>query len=80
MCSRAWRRFRFPAIALVALSILAQTSRAATEIPFENRAGMIWLKVSLTTRAEPLSFLLDSGAGAMAEARSLLPCLVEVVQ
>jgi len=38
-------------------------SEAATEIPFEYREGLIWLSVSATGRAEPLRFLLDSGAG-----------------
>src|SRR5947208_2813477 len=43
---------------------LAQQGRAASEIPFEKCAGMIWLKVTCAGHAEPLTFLLDSGAGA----------------
>lgn len=35
-----------------------------TEVPFEHRAGLIWVKVSVPQSAEPLNFLLDSGAGA----------------
>ncbi len=37
---------------------------ASTEIPFEYRDGLIWLRVTATGRPEPLHFLLDSGAGA----------------
>ncbi len=40
-----------------------QPARAATEIPFTFRAGMIWLKVGVAGQATPLNFLLDSGAG-----------------
>ena len=40
-----------------------QPARAATEIPFTFRAGMIWLKVSVAGQSAPLNFLLDSGAG-----------------
>ena len=40
-----------------------QPARAATEIPFTFRAGMIWLKVSGAGQTTPLNFLLDSGAG-----------------
>ena len=44
--------------------ILLPRGQAATEIPFEHRDGLIWLKVTAAGRAEPLRFLLDSGAGA----------------
>ena len=37
---------------------------AATPIPFQFRDGMIWLKVAVAGKSEPLNFLLDSGAGA----------------
>lgn len=39
---------------------------AATPIPFQFNDGMIWLKVTVAGRAEPLNFLLDSGAGSSA--------------
>ena len=42
----------------------ARPARAATEIPFAYREGMICLKVSVTGQPAPLNFLLDSGAGA----------------
>ena len=37
--------------------------RAAKDVPFTFRGGMIWLKVDLANRAAPLNFVLDSGAG-----------------
>lgn len=37
--------------------------RAATEVPFTFRSGMIWLKVVVGGQTTPLHFLLDSGAG-----------------
>lgn len=43
--------------------ILAASGRAASEIPFRFRNGMIWLKVEVAGQAMPLNFLLDSGAG-----------------
>ena len=33
-------------------------------IPFEYRDGLIWVKVAADSSAEPLNFLLDSGAGS----------------
>jgi hypothetical protein len=36
------------------------------EIPFQYRAGLIWLKVDVAGEREPLNFLLDSGAGVSA--------------
>jgi hypothetical protein len=37
---------------------------AATPIPFIYRDGLIWLKVAVTGKDEPLNFVLDSGAGS----------------
>ncbi len=34
----------------------------AQEIPFDFREGLIWIKVRVPASAEPLNFLLDSGA------------------
>lgn len=45
------------------LLLLADRGQAAVEIPFALRDGLIWLQVSTAGRAEPLHFLLDSGAG-----------------
>ena len=44
-------------------SIVSAPCCAAPEIPFEFRAGMIWVKVNLEGRSTRLNFLLDSGAG-----------------
>ncbi len=54
-----------PLLAILFLSVLLglQPARAATEIPFTFRAGMIWLKVGVAGQSAPLNFLLDSGAG-----------------
>lgn len=54
-----------PFLAIFFLSVLPglQPARAATEIPFTFRAGMIWLKVGVAGQSTPLNFLLDSGAG-----------------
>ena len=54
-----------PFLAIFFLSVLAglQPARAATEIPFAYRAGMIWLKVGVAGQSTSLNFLLDSGAG-----------------
>jgi hypothetical protein len=62
MC-RAVRAGRF--FSLLFLFLLFCTSRlpAATSIPFRFRDGMIWVKVAVTGHDQPLSFLLDSGAG-----------------
>ena len=53
-------------ISLVSIALLVCASRlsAATSIPFQFRDGMIWLKVAVADKNEPLNFLLDSGAGA----------------
>jgi len=34
------------------------------EIPFESNEGLLWIKATLAQSAEPLNFLLDTGAGA----------------
>ena len=54
-----------PLLAIFLLSALLgrQSARAATEIPFTFRDGMIWLKLSVTGQSTRLNFLLDSGAG-----------------
>jgi len=54
---------RLFALLLAAWIIVATPGRAATEIPFTFRSGMIWLKVEAGGSAGPLAFLLDSGAG-----------------
>ena len=56
------RRLRF--ILALALLLCANRLFAATPIPFHFRDGMIWLKVAVPGKSEPLHFLLDSGAGA----------------
>jgi len=48
---------------LGALSGAFAVSSSEVEFPFEHRGGLIWLKVSVPQSAEPLNFLLDSGAG-----------------
>jgi Aspartyl protease len=55
---------RLISILTLALLLCANRLFAATPIPFEFRDGMIWLKVAVAGRGEPLYFLLDSGAGA----------------
>jgi hypothetical protein len=50
-------------ILFLALSLFVGRVSASPLIPFEYRDGMIWLKVSVSGRREPLNFLLDSGAG-----------------
>jgi hypothetical protein len=54
----------FSASVLVAALFAAQVqpSRSA-EFPFESRAGVIWVRVSVAQSPEPLNFLVDSGAG-----------------
>ena len=44
------------------INVQAQPS-PSTEFAFEHRGGLIWVKVSVPQSAEPLNFLLDSGAG-----------------
>ena len=53
-------------IPILVLALLFCTNRlfAATPIPFQFRDGMVWLKVAVAGKSEPLDFLLDSGASA----------------
>ena len=53
-------------ISILALALLfcANGLFAATPIPFQFRDGMVWVKVAVAGKSEPLNFLLDSGAGA----------------
>jgi hypothetical protein len=52
---------------LVALSLpLSAQSKVLGEIPFQFHDGLIWLKVGVAGKSEPLNFLLDSGAGVSA--------------
>jgi len=37
---------------------------STNEIPFELRDGLLWIKASVPQSAEPLNFLVDTGAGA----------------
>jgi hypothetical protein len=39
-------------------------SEPCSKIPFQYRDGLIWVKVELAGKKEPLNFLLDSGASA----------------
>jgi hypothetical protein len=57
---------RFLVFVLVAelLLPLAAQSETLSEIPFQFRDGLIWLKVELAGKKGQLNFLLDSGAGA----------------
>jgi hypothetical protein len=60
---------------LVLLLPLSAKSEVQREIHFEYDGGLIWPKVNVTGKSEPLNFLLDSGAGVSAidlqKARSL---------
>jgi predicted aspartyl protease len=56
----------FVLITVLVLTTLAHAragSRTPPEFPFELRGGLLWVKVSVPQSAEPLNFLLDSGAG-----------------
>lgn len=53
----------FLAIAIASL-LFSGRLHAGVSIPIQFRDGMIWLKVSVPGKSEPLNFLLDSGAGA----------------
>jgi len=56
---------------LVATLLKAQADdSAANEIPFECREGLLWIKASVPQSAQPLNFLLDTGAGASVINRS----------
>lgn len=58
------RHCRLLSLILALLLHAAVGARAATPIPFQFRDGMIWLKIIVDGKSEPLNFLLDSGAGA----------------
>jgi len=51
--------------AILLLPLSAQ-SKVLGEIPFQFHDGLIWLKVGVAGKSEPLNFLLDSGAGVSA--------------
>ena len=51
--------------AILLLPLSAQ-SKVLGEIPFEFQDGLIWLKVGVAGKSEPLNFLLDSGSGVSA--------------
>jgi hypothetical protein len=53
-------------ILAAAVSGVDAQPQSLAEIPFEYRDGLIWLRVSIPDFAEPLSFLLDSGAAVSA--------------
>src|SRR5262249_9200676 len=58
---------RFLLCTLVTLLLsLSAKSEVKREIHFQYRGGLIWLKVDVTGKSEPLNFLLDSGAGVSA--------------
>jgi Aspartyl protease len=58
---------RFVLCTLVALLVpLSAKSGVQREIHFQYRGGLIWLKVGVIGKSEPLNFLLDSGAGISA--------------
>ena len=47
---------------------------AATPIPFQFRDGLIWLKVAVAGKSEPLNFLLDSRARRSSGKCAHAPC------
>jgi hypothetical protein len=58
---------RFLLCTLVTLLLpFSAKSEVEREIRFQYRGGLIWLKVDVTGKGEPLNFLLDSGAGTSA--------------
>ncbi len=50
----------------VLLPQFSAQAKGSGEIPFQYRDGLIWLKVDVAGKSEPLNFLLDSGAGVSA--------------
>lgn len=50
-----------PAILMTAVAARAETP---VEIPFRYEHNLLWIKVDVAGRAEPLDFLFDTGAGA----------------
>jgi hypothetical protein len=61
-------RVRFFLCTLLAALLLPLFARSEVlgEIHSQYRNGLIWLKVDVTGKSEPLNFLLDSGAGISA--------------
>ena len=58
---------RFLLCTLLALLLpISAESQVQREIHFQYRGGLIWLKVDVSGKSEPLNFLLDSGAGISA--------------
>ena len=58
---------RFLLCTLLALLLpISAESQVQREIHFQYRGGLIWLKVDVSGKSEPLNFLLDSGAGITA--------------
>jgi Aspartyl protease len=53
-------RLFFPFSLVFAVVLLSPVR--ATEVPFEYRDGLLWLKVWAAGKREPLNFILDSGA------------------
>src|SRR5712691_4375337 len=51
-------------IVLASCSRLSAEPALLSEFPFEFREGLVWVRVVVPQSAEPLNFLLDSGAGA----------------
>ena len=62
------REMRFFLCTLLAALLLPLSARAEVlgEIHSQYRDGLIWLKVNVAGKSEPLNFLLDSGAGISA--------------
>ena len=61
------REMRFLLCTLLALLLpVSAESQVQREIHFHYRVGLIWLKVDVSGKSEPLNFLLDSGAGISA--------------
>jgi hypothetical protein len=50
-------------ILLFALALVSAAIAATTEIPFEYREGLLWVKARADRSREPVNLLLDSGAG-----------------
>ena len=74
-------RFLLCALLATILLPLSAQSEVLCEIHSQYRDGLIWLKIYITGKSEPLNFLLDSGAGFSAidlqTARSLGVRLVD---
>jgi len=51
-------------ILFAALFQLQASSLAPIEVPFQYHDGLLWVQVTVPQSAEPLNFLVDSGAGA----------------